>query len=186
MIAILIAYSFATAEYEKQLWLLLGAGLALPALAARVPGAQRLPGGPMTRFRPLVLCYHAVSATWEHQLSSSPDAIARQLRLLLRWYRPVTAAEVLTEGRRALHVTFDDGFRSVTNVLPTLRRLGVPATIFVCSDYADSGRALEVTELRDEVAAHPDELATLRVGRGAGTRGATAWRSARTRRVILA
>jgi peptidoglycan/xylan/chitin deacetylase (PgdA/CDA1 family) len=116
----------------------------------------------MTRFRPLVLCYHAVSATWEHQLSSSPDAIARQLGLLLRWYRPVTAAEVLTEGRRGLHVTFDDGFRSVTNVLPTLRRLGVPATIFVCSDYADSGRALEVRELLDEVAAHPDELATLR------------------------
>ena len=116
----------------------------------------------MTRFRPLVLCYHAVSATWEHQLSCSPDAIARQLSMLLRWYRPVTAAEVLTEGRRALHVTFDDAFRSVSNVVPTLQRLGVPATIFVCSDYADSGRALDVTELLDEVATHPAELATLR------------------------
>ena len=116
----------------------------------------------MTRFRTLVLCYHASSATWEHQLSSSPEAIARQLRLLLRWYRPVTAAEVLSNGRRGLHVTFDDGFRSVTNVLPTLQRLAVPATIFVCSDYGDSGRALEVTELLEEAAAHPDELATLR------------------------
>jgi len=116
----------------------------------------------MTRFRPLVLCYHAVSATWEHQLSSKPEAIARQLGLLLRWYRPVTAAEVLTAGRRGLHVTFDDAFRSVPTVLPTLQRLGVPATIFVCSDYADSGRELEVTELLDEVAAYPAELATLR------------------------
>ena len=116
----------------------------------------------MTRFRPLVLCYHAASATWEHQLSCSPDAIARQLSMLLRWYRPVTAAEVLTEGRRALHVTFDDAFRSVSNVVPMLQRLRVPATIFVCSNYADSGRALEVAELLDEVATHPAELATLR------------------------
>ena len=116
----------------------------------------------MTRFRPLVLCYHAVSETWEHQLSSRPEAIARQLRVLLRWYRPVTAAEVITAGRRGLHVTFDDAFRSATSVLPTLQRLGVPATIFVCSDYADSGRALGVKELLAEVAAHPAELETLR------------------------
>ena len=40
LIALLVAYTFATAEYEKQLWLLLGSALALPALAARVPGAQ--------------------------------------------------------------------------------------------------------------------------------------------------
>ena len=43
VVAILVAYTFATAEYEKQLWLLLGSALALPAIAARAPGAQRLP-----------------------------------------------------------------------------------------------------------------------------------------------
>ena len=43
VVAIMAAYTFATAEYEKQLWLLLGAALALPALAARAAGENHLP-----------------------------------------------------------------------------------------------------------------------------------------------
>jgi O-antigen ligase len=35
LVGILAAYTFASAEYEKQLWLLIGTALALPALAAR-------------------------------------------------------------------------------------------------------------------------------------------------------
>lgn len=121
------------------------------------------PPASTTRFRPLVLCYHAASSSWEHDLSTAPETIARQLRLLTRWYRPVTAAEALADGRRRLlHVTFDDAFRSIANVFPTLKRLGIPATIFACSDYADSGRPLDVTELADDVAANPAELATMR------------------------
>lgn len=42
VVAIMTAYTFSTAEYEKQLWLLLGTGLALPAIAARATGAKRL------------------------------------------------------------------------------------------------------------------------------------------------
>ena len=126
---------------------------ALPAATSRVP---------MTRYRALVLCYHAVSPSWRHALSIEPEAIARQLRALLQWYRPMAAADVLTAPRRGLHVTFDDAFRSITSVLPTLQRLGVPATVFACSDYADSGRPFAVTELLNEAAMHPEELATLR------------------------
>ena len=43
LLLVLTAFVFLSGEYEKQLWLLLGSALALPALAARVPGAQRLP-----------------------------------------------------------------------------------------------------------------------------------------------
>jgi len=43
VVAIMVAYTFTTAEYEKQLWLLLGVAFALPALAARVAGATRFP-----------------------------------------------------------------------------------------------------------------------------------------------
>jgi peptidoglycan/xylan/chitin deacetylase (PgdA/CDA1 family) len=62
---------------------------------------------------------------------------------------------------RVLHVTFDDAFASVLQVLPALERLGVPVTIFACSDYARDGRPLDVPELSRDAAALPDELATM-------------------------
>jgi peptidoglycan/xylan/chitin deacetylase (PgdA/CDA1 family) len=109
----------------------------------------------------LVLCYHAVSDGWEHQLSVGPGAFERQLRMLrLRGLRGIPADAALN-GTRGLHVTFDDAFRSVANALPVLERLGVPATVFACAGYADEGRPLDVPELAAEANAHPDELATM-------------------------
>src|SRR6185437_1690415 len=60
----------------------------------------------------VVLCYHAVSPTWEHRLSISPDLLLRQVRLLRRV--------------RRLRASFDDAFRSAATVFPELERLGVP------------------------------------------------------------
>jgi peptidoglycan/xylan/chitin deacetylase (PgdA/CDA1 family) len=109
----------------------------------------------------LVLCYHAVSDGWDHQLSVGPAAFERQLRTLtLRGFRGV-AADAALNGSRGLHVTFDDAFRSVTNALPILERLRLPATVFACAAYADEGRPLDVPELAAEASAHPDELATM-------------------------
>jgi peptidoglycan/xylan/chitin deacetylase (PgdA/CDA1 family) len=110
--------------------------------------------------QPLVLCYHAVSDTWEHSLSVRPAAFERQLRFLVRLYRPVAAAEILRARGRLLHVTFDDAFRSIDAALPALERLGVPATVFACTDLADEGLPLAVPELAADAAAHPEELAT--------------------------
>lgn len=113
-------------------------------------------------FCPLVLCYHAVSDGWEHALAVTPRAFGRQLRSLLRrGYRPVAADGLLSGPRRALHLTFDDAYRSVLGALPTLRDLGLPATIFVSTGFAEEGRPLDVPELAAEAAAHPDELATM-------------------------
>jgi len=110
----------------------------------------------------LVLCYHAVSATWEHGLSIAPDTFERQLRSLLRRrFRPGTAADAIESRARLLHVTFDDAFTSVANALPALERLGVPATVFACPGFADGGRPLDVPELAAEAAAHPEELETM-------------------------
>lgn len=112
--------------------------------------------------RPLVLCYHAVSDGWNHQLSVRPAAFERQLRSLRRrGFRGVGAEAALDGSRRGLHVTFDDAFRSVANALPILERLRVPATVFACAAYADQGRPLDVPELAAEALAHPDELATM-------------------------
>ena len=114
-------------------------------------------------FRPLVLCYHAVSDGWEHALAVTPRAFERQLRSLLRrGYRPLAADGLLEGPRLGLHVTFDDAYRSVLEALPVLRRLGLPATIFVSTGFADAGgRPLDVPELAAEAAAQPDELATM-------------------------
>lgn len=114
-------------------------------------------------FRPLVLCYHAVSDAWEHALAVTPRAFERQLRSLLRrGYRPLVADGLLEGQRRGLHVTFDDAYRSVLDALPTLGRLGLPATIFVSTGFADAGgRPLDVPELAAEATAQPGELATM-------------------------
>ena len=110
--------------------------------------------------KPLVLCYHAVSDTWEHSLSVRPPDFERQLRHVGRLYRPVSAAEIVHGRGRLLHVTFDDAFRSVDAALPALERLGVPATVFACTDLAGEGLPLAVPELAADAAAHPEELAT--------------------------
>jgi peptidoglycan/xylan/chitin deacetylase (PgdA/CDA1 family) len=61
--------------------------------------------------------------------------------LLARRYRAASAAEVVPGRGRLLHVTFDDAFRSILDTLPRLDRLGVSATVFVCTALADEGRS---------------------------------------------
>jgi peptidoglycan/xylan/chitin deacetylase (PgdA/CDA1 family) len=115
------------------------------------------------RFRPLVLCYHAVSDDWPHGLAVSLAALERQLRAALaRGYRPGRAADVVDGRSRILHVTFDDAYRNVADAVPVLERLGVHATVFACTAFADRGGApLAVPELEAEVARHPGELDTM-------------------------
>jgi peptidoglycan/xylan/chitin deacetylase (PgdA/CDA1 family) len=112
--------------------------------------------------RALVLCYHAVADDWAHQLAVTRRAFERQLQSLLRrGFRPFPAAELPSGPRRGLHVTFDDAYRSVLDAMPILQRLGLPATVFAATDFADEGRPLAVPELAAEAAAHPEHLATL-------------------------
>jgi peptidoglycan/xylan/chitin deacetylase (PgdA/CDA1 family) len=94
----------------------------------------------------LTLCYHAVSEDWEADLSVTPGRLEAQLRALAdRGYRSATFSEVAggrTSGR-AVAVTFDDAFTSVYELgLPVLTRLGMTATVFVPTDYPDSGRPM--------------------------------------------
>jgi peptidoglycan/xylan/chitin deacetylase (PgdA/CDA1 family) len=98
--------------------------------------------------RRVVLCYHAVSDSWNHRLSLPPAQLLAQIRLLRRF------ADV--------HVTFDDAFRSVRVVLPSLGDLGLPVTIFVCSGFADrDGAPLLVRELETQAAEDLQGLQTM-------------------------
>lgn len=89
-----------------------------------------------------VLTYHRVTdegGVPPGILSARPAAFARQLELLAARYRPVALADVLAareEGRplprRAVLVTFDDAYEDFAeHAWPALRRLGIPATLFV-------------------------------------------------------
>jgi len=98
----------------------------------------------VTPRRSLVLCYHAVSPTWEHRLSIHPDLLVRQVRALTRFWK--------------VHATFDDAFRSAATVFPGLERLGVPVQIFVCTRYARAGAPLSIPELAGD---DPAQLATM-------------------------
>jgi peptidoglycan/xylan/chitin deacetylase (PgdA/CDA1 family) len=83
----------------------------------------------------LVLCYHAVSPTWDATISVTADTLERQLSRLVRTgWRGATFTDAVLDppARKTLAVTFDDGFASVFEFAePILTRLGLPGTVFV-------------------------------------------------------
>lgn len=129
------------------------------------------------RLPPLALTYHGIA---DVPLRHDPSRLAvraadfeRDVRLLRRWgYRLVTFGELarlaaLGEGARYAALTFDDGFvDNLTALVPLLRRLDVPATVFVVSGWlglphpdAPWARIVDEDELRElgravEIGAH--------------------------------
>lgn len=91
----------------------------------------------------LVLCYHAVSPTWDADISVTPEALERQLALLAgSGWKAVTFTEAVVNPPhpRTLAVTFDDAFASVKNyAAPLLASFGCPATVFSPTAYVSSG-----------------------------------------------
>jgi len=111
----------------------------------------------------LVLCYHAATPAWPSEMSVDPDVIADQVRQVLeRGYRPVRFCDLLAgEGHpRRVSVTFDDAYVSVhREAWPALRELGVPATVFVPTDFASRPEPMRwpgIEEWSD--GPHSDEL----------------------------
>ena len=90
----------------------------------------------------LVLSYHAVSESWPAALSVTPARFESQMRsLVTSGYVGSTFSEAVSRPRagKTVAITFDDGYRSVlTLALPILRRLGLPATVFVPTDFVGS------------------------------------------------
>lgn len=88
----------------------------------------------------LVLCYHAVSPSWETPLSVTPARFESQLTTLLsRGYAGATFTEAVRGPRTSptVAVTFDDAYRSVLELaFPILDRLGLPATVYVPTRFA--------------------------------------------------
>jgi peptidoglycan/xylan/chitin deacetylase (PgdA/CDA1 family) len=114
----------------------------------------------------LVLCYHAVSVSWPSSLAVSPAKLDQQLRTLVgRGYRGATFTEAVLNprGRPTLAVTFDDAYRSVIErAAPILKAHGIPATVFVPTDFVDRKERLSWAGIRGwEGGIHERELLPL-------------------------
>ena len=104
---------------------------------------MRLATSGSTARRPLrVGLYHHVtdqrsSLVDQLAVSTPPHVFEAHVRRMARDYEVVSLDEVLSGKlpRRALLITFDDGYRSVAEVaLPILRRLGLPSVFFVTGE----------------------------------------------------
>ena len=94
----------------------------------------------------VALCYHGVSEAWPASTSVRPADFEAQLAAFVRsGYRGATLAEALASPPtgKALVITFDDAHGSVwENARPAMARLGLPGTVYVPTDYPDSGRPM--------------------------------------------
>lgn len=101
------------------------------------------------------LCYHRVVRAsdagfqgYKPTINASEEAFAQQMDYLRTNYDPISlkdlAASVETGCRlpaRPVLVTFDDGYRDNAEVAwPIMRERGVPAVIFLATDYIGTGR----------------------------------------------
>lgn len=110
--------------------------------------------GIVSRSKLLILAYHRVlDIPDEDAFSGDPELVSastrdfeRQMRFVRDHFEPLRFADVLQAmdrgvalPRNSLVVTFDDGhIDNFTHAFPILRSLGVPATIFVSTQYIDA------------------------------------------------
>ncbi len=100
------------------------------------------------RLEPLIFCYHAISEEWHDPLAVRFEDFERQVRSALRaGYKPVPVEQTVSATGKLLHVTFDDAFRNIREALSLLNTLGVPATVFACTDLARDGAPLHAADL---------------------------------------
>ena len=98
------------------------------------------------RSRVVILCYHRVGG--RDVLTKPTDEFRRDLDHLKKRYECLGLMEFCerleakaTFKRRAVVVTFDDGYRdNLTQAFPALRAAGVPATFFVATGFIGTDR----------------------------------------------
>jgi peptidoglycan/xylan/chitin deacetylase (PgdA/CDA1 family) len=98
--------------------------------------------------RPVILMYHAISDGGS-ALHIPPALFAEQMEWLHANARVLPLAEVATQlaeqkplPERAVVLTFDDGFADfATYAAPVLLRLGMPATVFLPTEYCGRSNA---------------------------------------------
>jgi peptidoglycan/xylan/chitin deacetylase (PgdA/CDA1 family) len=118
--------------------------------------------------RPLIVCYHAISADWRSGLATPPAAVRSQLALLKRrGYVSLTfteAEQMRANGglpQRAVVITFDDGFASVLRAKAIMDELELVGTVFVVTRFVESSQSLNWPGMRRTVPHNGGELQPL-------------------------
>jgi peptidoglycan/xylan/chitin deacetylase (PgdA/CDA1 family) len=114
----------------------------------------------------LVLCYHAVSESWDASESVTPDALEWQLKYLKRrGWRAATFHDAVVDppAARTVAITFDDAFASVKELaFPIVSKLGMTATVFAPTAYVTSGERCAWAGLDGWTSTpHADELSPM-------------------------
>lgn len=117
-----------------------------------------LPHGALWRERRsgvVILGYHRIGGGTTSDIDLSTDAFARQMAYL-RGHYDVIGMDALAEGsflydplapKDLVAVTFDDGYQETyDHAFPVLRRLQIPATVYVATDYVDRHREFDFGE----------------------------------------
>lgn len=108
-----------------------------------------------------ILCYHRLGAGNGKMVVSTANFAAQLDWLARNDYRVVRLKDLgeFLEGKRALPrravvITFDDGYASVyRQAYPLLKKYGFPATVFVYTDFVGAGSdALSWTQMQEMVA----------------------------------
>ena len=106
-----------------------------------------------------ILAYHSVvpqenAFTQGIAVAVKPETFEQQIRYLRRCYRIVSLQQLIAEVRtgglvaRSVALTFDDGFKdNYQFAWPILRKYGIPATVFLCTDAVDNQSILWVHRL---------------------------------------
>jgi peptidoglycan/xylan/chitin deacetylase (PgdA/CDA1 family) len=97
----------------------------------------------INRRRPLILTYHRFSET-EDETSTSAAAFDQQLAYLTAHYRLIPLSSLIEQlnGKGAppgtAAITIDDGYRDSYEIaFPLLRHYGVPATVYVVTEFTE-------------------------------------------------
>jgi peptidoglycan/xylan/chitin deacetylase (PgdA/CDA1 family) len=105
----------------------------------------------LTGANPVVAYYHIVSDNDVPHVKHlyrfrNVSQFEKDLEVFLKLYEPVGLLDLLrsvnagkTLPQHSFHLTFDDGFRELSDVIaPILRRKGIPATFFLASAFLDN------------------------------------------------
>jgi len=120
----------------------------LPFLSSLI-GLKRLINS--TKQHVINVFYHTVSDEYLPHISplykfKNTKEFEQDIDFLLKHFQPISVDDVLLHiqnkqriEKPAFHLSFDDGLREIYDVvMPILHRKGVPATIFVNSDFVDN------------------------------------------------
>lgn len=107
-----------------------------------------------------ILCYHRLGSGSSKMIVSPANFEAQMAWLVRNGYRVVKLSDLsgFLAGRqplpqRAVVITFDDGYESFyRQAFPVLKKYGLPATVFVYTDFLGGGDALTWPQMQEMLA----------------------------------